>query len=408
MLAATLILLSLRTAPIDVGAFLSAEAKGSGLFLCHISTPYGMESTFADTRSLMHDLGLLDRFSGRSSGFRWDSSAALPFTMPMDADLQLQKAVGGLSRLVGLVGDRASELIAPSGGGALSMYKGLDAKSLHPSEATAAQSAFGSYTPLFGENDAKLQLQVTVYVAFSSPDGGYKSFVLRPSRDGGKIAGLGNLIRPAGKDRMPKELRERLSRATMGEIPAGQLVTVGDLVTRIGHAAGIQLYLDRRFASDRMYVRAPATVGAADLADGLAKALDLYWRKVGSLYFLAVSPSDGHFIARQKFYEKTLRLAEPLLRFVEAAKLLPDGLGAANLLAGPQSLADFPQGILSGMAGQIVESQGADKGTFMQTIADGSFLKGTVEFFLGGYASIASESSHASIGGVSFRLDANQ
>lgn len=97
--------------------------------------------------------------------------------------------------------------------------------------------------------------------------------------------------------------------ALKGSIRVDGIATVGDLVARVGRAAGLELYADRRYETRRVMLIGRRTARGVDLLRALAFCLTGTYRKVGPAYVLT-DDLQGTATRRQR-----------LARFVQEGEL---------------------------------------------------------------------------------------
>lgn len=164
-------------------------------------------------------------------------------------------------------------------------------------------------------------------------------YMLNGNYGGGKDTLYGVVVR-AEVPSVPKrgQLDYNLP-ALQAAIPLAGLKTVGDLVTRIGKTARLELYVDKRMETKTVTTLGPApSASAADLLRAVAFCLTGTFRKVGPAYVLTDDVLG--YGTRRKILQEFQSYADSLRR--KSLQDAGDKLAAAKA---SDSLRDFGQGI---------------------------------------------------------------
>lgn len=151
---------------------------------------------------------------------------------------------------------------------------------------------------------------------------------------------FGNLPEAAPVARCPATLRGSFVSGMALPVDGTRVFRVEELVAALRKGTNMPLYADRRILTKRVAIRS-TRVSLGTLAEALPSALNMYWRPVGSVWFLAISPGDpvqeATIRASQKFRQSGDRIAARLAQ----AGYLPSVSSSNGFLGRAVSLADL-------------------------------------------------------------------
>ncbi len=275
-------------------------------------------------------------------------------------------------------------------------------------DASAYESNFRGLTHLGGGGVPHAGFTLQLFLTMVGKDGTQKSFNLvlpaeshHPHRDFILYHSVEEMVHEIEKERehrerIPKSLQNLLEKEPINLSPGVHLLTLQTIVDLIQGREGRVLYVDKRVKDFLIYIRigSGSQVLASSLAEVTARAMGMYWRKVGGLYFLGCSPGDPLVQARMDWLAKH---SAGLHSFLKAASSSAQygGVDLATFLGQPEKVADADLGVLNSMS-QIVEDttswagkNGTNPAEFIAALSDPNFIEGTFQVSIGGSMNIS-------------------